>query len=52
LRTYLDGDDKPAEGEKPLPPVLTDRIGEATRPPPGTSHMTNMPFTRLERHVE
>jgi len=33
-------------------PVLTDRVGEATRPPPGTSHMTNMPFTREARHVE
>jgi len=31
---------------------MTDRVGEATRPPPGTDHMTNMPFTRLERHVE
>jgi hypothetical protein len=31
---------------------MTDRVAEATRPPPGTSHMTNMPFTRLERHVE
>jgi hypothetical protein len=31
---------------------MTDRIGEATRPPPGTSHMTNMPFTREARHVE
>jgi hypothetical protein len=31
---------------------MTDRVGEATRPPPGTSHMTNMPFTRQARHVE
>ena len=31
---------------------MTDRTGEATRPPPGTSHMTNMPFTREARHVE
>jgi hypothetical protein len=31
---------------------MTDRVGEATRPPPGTPNMTKMPFTRLERHVE
>ncbi len=31
---------------------MTDRVAEATRPPPGTSHMTTMPFTREARHVE
>lgn len=31
---------------------MTDRIGEATRPAPGTPNMTSMPFTREARHVE
>jgi len=53
LRAYLSGDDaKEAKEEKNPGPGLTDRVGEKTVPPPGTSHMTTMPFTRLERHVE
>jgi hypothetical protein len=31
---------------------MSDRISEATRPAPGTDHMTTMPFTREARHVE
>jgi hypothetical protein len=47
LRNYLE-----READVNVLPGMTDRVGEATRPPPGTSHMTNMPFTREARHVE
>jgi hypothetical protein len=47
LRSFLE-----READVNILPGMTDRIGEATRPPPGTSHMTNMPFTRQARHVE
>jgi hypothetical protein len=47
LRNYLE-----READVNILPGMTDRVGEATRPPPGTSHMTNMPFTREARHVE
>jgi len=47
LRGYLE-----READFNVLPGMTDRVAEATRPPPGTSHMTNMPFTRLARHVE
>jgi len=47
LRNFLD-----READVNVLPGMTDRVGEATRPPPGTSHMTTMPFTREARHVE
>jgi len=47
LRGFLE-----READFNILPGMTDRVAEATRPPPGTSNMTNMPFTRLARHVE
>jgi hypothetical protein len=33
-------------------PGMTDRIGEATRPAPGTANMTKDTYKRKERYVE
>jgi len=58
LRSFLNGEAESPSHLNPdgTPfnslPGMSDRINEATRPGPGSDHMTTMPFTRLERHVE
>ena len=53
MRSFLE---QPTRNDDSTPfnaiPGMSDRIGEATRPSPGSSHMTVMPFTREARHVE